>query len=60
MATHCVSTQSTDISEKLCQKEEVGLLLLEGQSWGFQGILAMHCFTFKNAHVLDFKKRLDP
>lgn len=33
------------------RREEVGLLLLEGQSWDFQGILAMHFLTFKSAYI---------
>lgn len=59
MATYCVSAQSTGISEKLCLEERSWIAVAGGQSWGFQGILAMHCFTFKNVHILDFKKRLN-
>lgn len=59
MATHCVSNEGTDISEKLCQEERNWIAVASGQSWGFQGILVMHCFTFRNTHILDFKKEAE-
>lgn len=40
------------MSQRSCaRRKEVGLLLLDGQSWGFQGILAMYFLTFKNAYI---------